>query len=54
LSLPQLELKSPSQKQQDKKKSEVIINYSELKKYFENGVLKGWAKEEWLDYFDEN
>jgi hypothetical protein len=53
LSLEPQELTSITIKQQTKKKSEVIKNFDELKRQFIVFVSKGWAREEWIDFFDE-
>lgn len=47
------QLLANSVKQQTKKKSEIIVNYDQLKKQLILGVSKGWAKKEWIDFFDE-
>jgi len=42
-------------KQRIKKKSELILNYNDLKEQLIQARLNGkeWAKEEWLEFFDE-
>jgi LPS sulfotransferase NodH len=47
------ELSAKTLKQQTKKRSEIIVNYDELKDHVINGVSGGWAKEAWLDFFEE-
>ena len=49
------ELTSKTRKQQTKNKAEVIANYDELKQLLIRALSNGqeWAKEEWLDFFDE-
>jgi LPS sulfotransferase NodH len=47
------DLNSPTKKQQNKKKREIIQNYDELKQLFIRGVRKGWAKKDWIKYFDD-
>lgn len=53
LGLEVTKLLSESLKQQTKKNSEIIVNYDQLKKQLILGISKGWAKEEWLDFFEE-
>jgi hypothetical protein len=49
------ELSPDTQKQRTKKKSELIANYDELKQKLLRGLSQQatWAKQEWLDFFDE-
>jgi hypothetical protein len=53
LSLKPQELASITEKQRTKKKSEVITNLDDLKRQFIRGVSEGWARKEWIDFFDE-
>lgn len=46
------ELSTNMVKQTRKKKSELISNYEELKQKFHLYESKGWAKKEWLDFFE--
>jgi LPS sulfotransferase NodH len=48
-------LSSKTKKQRTKKKSEIITNYADLRRFLLRGLQNGkeWAKEEWLDFFDE-
>jgi len=47
-------LSTPTEKQRKRKKSEIIANYHDLKQKLLPGLEKGWAKEEWLTFFDED
>lgn len=40
-------------KQGTQPKSEIIANYGDLKETLEAWVAEGWAKEEWLEFFEE-
>lgn len=47
-------LSTPTEKQRKRKKSEIIANYHDLKQKLLPGLEAGWAKEEWLTFFDED
>jgi hypothetical protein len=47
------ELSAKTRRQRTQKKSELVTSYGELRKQLVVGVSKGWAREEWLDFFDE-
>jgi LPS sulfotransferase NodH len=46
------ELSAKSIKQQTKKRFEIIANYEDLNKKLIQGVSEGWAKKEWLSFFN--
>ena len=47
------ELKTKTIKQQTRKQSEIIANYHQLKKQFQQHISIGKVKNEWLDFFRE-
>jgi LPS sulfotransferase NodH len=53
LSLKPQKLTSITEQQRTKKKSEVIVDFYDLKHQFTRGVSEGWAKAEWINFFDE-
>jgi LPS sulfotransferase NodH len=46
-------LSTKTRKQLTQTKSEVIANYGDLKEMLTVWVSEGWAREEWIDFFDE-
>lgn len=44
---------SKTVKQRTQKKRELIANYDDLKATLQDAVSRGWAREEWIGFFDE-
>jgi hypothetical protein len=46
-------LTARTRKQRRRQKIEIISNYVQLKEFVQRGLEKGWARQEWLDFFCE-